>query len=821
MATLISKATGNFTSSTTWATCDSTAEADSTAVSGVNISTSNVDTVTFAPGSITVDGIALKIRSRLTSPTGTFTVTLRNSTLSTDVTSVTVNVSDLPSQGWDGGAWIFFKFSSSQLLLVATNYLIRCVCSNTGNQVNLAVHTSGGGSNFQRQLRTTTESAPGAGGKIIIVGELTGAGTGNSFTITNNNTATTIFGDTTFPASITVNQRGIFTYGNSASTNYYLKYRGRLVVTGGGTFNIGTTGTPIPSSSTAVLEMDSTVNVNTGLDIQDGGTFVAQGASKSTVWTYMTADKVATNTVIGLTSTSGWAVSDELAFASTSQTSTQCEQKTILTVDSSTQVTLTAGLTNNHSGTSPTQAEVGNLTRNVKIRGISTSLQGYIIFQTVASADVDYVEFSNLGSATASKRGIDIATTTGAVSISYSSFHDFTVTSSFCINISSTSGNNFTFDSNVFFNNANACFNLVATTAVHVLTNNLILFSIGSGVTGVATTDIGLTFTNNHISGFQTTSVNFNEQTGTLGIFSGNELHSNTINFSISCNNGLILNCNFWRTNNNNISPVGLANNLTYQNCKFFGCTTSFLIMNSNKMIFDNCTFAGDTTFPASRAFGTTAGHNAKIYLLSCSLGVVSGIFTANTIADIALNSASMSGTFILINTTLGSTTQVSSITNSTDAVFAQKLGGTTGNHKTWLAYGIISIDTTIFNTASPSLRMTPNSASSKLQSALEELGMRVAVSSGNTVTISVKVRKSVVGDGTAYNGNQPRLFVRRSDALGISTDTLLATASGSAGSWETLSGTTSSVTDDGVLEFYVDCDGTTGWINVDDWLVV
>lgn len=52
---------------------------------------------------------------------------------------------------------------------------------------------------------------------------------------------------------------------------------------------------------------------------------------------------------------------------------------------------------------------------------------------------------------------------------------------------------------------------------------------------------------------------------------------------------------------------------------------------------------------------------------------------------------------------------------------------------------------------------------------------------------------------------------------LNYSTNTVLATASASAGTWETLTATfTPTVT--GVYEFYVDCDGTTGWINVDDW---
>jgi hypothetical protein len=41
-----------------------------------------------------------------------------------------------------------------------------------------------------------------------------------------------------------------------------------------------------------------------------------------------------------------------------------------------------------------------------------------------------------------------------------------------------------------------------------------------------------------------------------------------------------------------------------------------------------------------------------------------------------------------------------------------------------------------------------------------------------------------------------------------------------SNGTWQQLTGTTSAVNADGGLEFVVDCDGTVGWVNVDDWSV-
>ena len=83
---------------------------------------------------------------------------------------------------------------------------------------------------------------------------------------------------------------------------------------------------------------------------------------------------------------------------------------------------------------------------------------------------------------------------------------------------------------------------------------------------------------------------------------------------------------------------------------------------------------------------------------------------------------------------------------------------------------------------------------------------------------MSVYVRESA-----AYNGNRCRLMVRRNDAIGITADTVLATRVGASdAAWELMSGTTISATDDGTMEFYVDCDGTaaTGYVYVDSFTV-
>jgi hypothetical protein len=110
---------------------------------------------------------------------------------------------------------------------------------------------------------------------------------------------------------------------------------------------------------------------------------------------------------------------------------------------------------------------------------------------------------------------------------------------------------------------------------------------------------------------------------------------------------------------------------------------------------------------------------------------------------------------------------------------------------------------------------MTSKSATIKLESGVKKFPIR----SGQTASISVYFRKSA-----SYNGNQPRMVLKRNDALGITSDTVLVTSTASndvdtpPGTFTLLTGTTPTVTANGVFEVFVDCDGTAGYINLDDW---
>ena len=172
-------------------------------------------------------------------------------------------------------------------------------------------------------------------------------------------------------------------------------------------------------------------------------------------------------------------------------------------------------------------------------------------------------------------------------------------------------------------------------------------------------------------------------------------------------------------------------------------------------------------------------------------------------------------------NTKLGASTEVANQDNFADTgyIASQKHDQTAGNHKTWLKDGTLQTDSTIFRTASPSMRMTPRPGS-QCESAYQFNGIQVPVANGQTVTINVWMRKSTAGDGEEFSeGDQsPQLIVKANPAVGITADAVLDTMTVGSGTWEQLTGTTAAVTDDGVLEFVVDADADAGWVNVDDW---
>jgi hypothetical protein len=835
MANLISRVTGNWLTAATWGLVDTTSYLNSQAASST-VPTSGGSTARsagFTPGAITIDGIAIKLATR-TGTTGTLTVELWNNTGSAVVaaTTVTINTADLEnalSTEADGG-WIIFDFASV-LLLAATEYMVQCTTSSS-SQIDL--RTNATANNWARMLRTTTTQAPAAGDDMVVAGEYTGAGTSNSFTVTMNSTSATDYGSAVADGSsitpaLAVCAKGTLTNGATAATNYILRLSGNLANFRGATINIGTVGTPIPRDSTAVVEFDCVADADFGWH-NHGGTCNIQGLSrtvgKNVVSCKLNTDEAVAQTVLGVDTDTGWLSGDQIAIASTTQTIGQSELRTLSANANAADMTVTAGLTDAHSGTSPTQAEVINLTRNVKIRSVSSTAMTFFHCNPTAIIDADWAEFSFMGEdAIADWRGVTVMTTTGSFNMQFCSLHDFEDWGFYVIS-TIAEVQNITFAFNVLWDvakliGAGGFIDNNAVAANVVIDSNIIIKAGDNSAVfaGWSLRDLNITFTNNTVVSSRLYGVVYEQAAGTFGVFSGNTYHSNEnggVRFAGTGVNGTINTLTLWR--NGGVGAVFYhSEDVTINTLIAFGNAGSNIkILDLGYLRLNGFVSNGDTNN------GTTFGIEFTEDLVSglltldnCNFSTVSGIKTAHG-NDM---NCSLRGTTRVIarNTILNGDVEVADQSNMRTGGFVSsaKHEQTAGNHKTWLRYGTLSTDTTIFNTASPSMRMTPISATGKLESAPLFQGLKVAVNNSGTVTVSVWTRKS-----TSYNGAQPRLIVKANPALGASfnSDTVLDTHTAAVDTWEQLSGTTAAVTDDGICEFVVDCDGTAGFVNVDDW---
>lgn len=833
MARLIAVADGNNTSAATWALVDSTSYAENEGTP-ITAPTTYATTYTqFAPGAITIDGIALRVANR-TGTTGTFSVELYNHTVGASVagTEVTVNCSDFVdaiTASIDGG-WMFFKFAAPTLLIAANNYSVRF---KTSNSAQIAIHAASS-TNPTRMLRTTTTQAPVAGDDRYIMGEWTAAATTTTRTVTLDDTSVVDYGAAStsqVTPALSVSAGGIVLSGTTASTAYVQKISGNVVVYNGGILRLATSGSRMPTTSSMTWTMDCAANVDFGIDIRRKGEFTAYGEEK-TRWTLLTGDEAAAQTVIGVVDTTGWKTSDELAFAPTGTTNTQGEVKNISTVDSGVQVTLTAGLTNAHTGTGDVVGEVANLTSNIKILGASTTVGTFICFRESSLGVLDNVECRYLGSGTVNKRGVEcqhIYTSTNSATFHNSSFRDILQNGIIGGNGGTSGAFFYVTDCAVYSLLGSASTMLFAGGAVGTPTfnasGNLIIGGggVGVGITIAAFTGVGGTITDNIATGCNNgLSITATFTINTATDFSGFKIHSNASGMvSSSAQRKTITSCDFVRNNSSAVTSTGGITDFVSSN--FWGNSAQGIAIAINigqhsALSFTSCTFRGSTGFAQPIGYSTAAtyGPPALVIFNSCSFGAT----TAHTTADVSI-SGIIGGQHIFNNCTFASTTEFNSTIHTfideNGYVGVQRLDTTAGNHKTFVRQGIITRDTTIFRTASPSLRIEPKSATIAASTRVKPFA--VPVNSGQTCTPSVYVRESVVGDGTDYNGGRIKLYVKANYNLGITSDTLLDTATASSeGAFEELTGTTAAATDDGVFEFYIVCDGTTGWINIDDF---
>lgn len=832
MAVLLSAADGNLTAvATTWTAIEAGAVASQTTRSAnTNTTTSYVYSSAITDTNLNVmDGILL-YGNRLNT-TGTVTVAYSQDNGTTDTRNLTVNASDLPASP----SWIFFKFASTLTLDGGADNKIGIKASSAANATFYRDGTAG---NWTRRVRIVSLQSAAVGDVLYIVGEHTGAGATTTRTITMDSTATTDYGTGTDGAAdngIEIGDTGILNYGATAATNYYLKLSGTLNVWGTGTLNIGTTGTAIPRNSTAVLEFDPVADGGMGLIANPGATVSIQGLSrtsgKNIVSCKLNTDEAVNSTSLGVDTDTGWLDNDVIAVASTTRTNTETEKGAMngnanaadLTVDGF--AGAGGGLANAHSGTSPTQGEIILLTRNVQVRSATSTLMAYVFCNTTSAVDVDWAEFYYVGNNASNKHGIEIATTTGTCTFNFCSVHDCEVSGFYL-----TSATTATIDTTVFYNTNST--NTASNAAIFIsslnssptvsITNNLILANAGTGNNGAfiigsnnEATITGTTCAGNAGPGFFWSVA---DPVITITKFVSNVSHSNnSVGFSASSASSALSfigidSCVAWRNNGNGFNfNSTTTTRLRMDSCTAFGNNTTGVFLGAKWVYFKSPSFYGGTTLVQSTGV-SVQNSPYVVYITNGTLGSPSAHSTNDL--DWGSSAATSTTRVYAFNTTFASGTEIRTTGMYHSAAFySNDHDASTTTFKNVYLYGTVLSDTTTRHTASGySWKLTPNNASQKLRfpGPTEFDSFKVAVAANSLVTITAYFQKDA-----SYNGNASRLVLVGGILAGIASD-VTASMTVASGNWELLT-VTGTPTEAGVLEFYMDSDGTAGNIYIDD----
>jgi hypothetical protein len=507
-----------------------------------------------------------------------------------------------------------------------------------------------------------------------------------------------------------------------------------------------------------------------------------------------------TDTTFNVDTDTGWLSGDAIAVAATGHAAPQdCQDYLLNATAGASSMTSAMGtfggtqtsgtFASSYSGTSPFVAEVGLLSRNVKIRSNSSASTGvgYCWFDSKAVCTVQWTEFYWLSSSasTPNKRGcIEIKDSwdnaAGAKSITFCSFHD--TISSNALHMFATNGVSFntTFSNNIIYNTATNSILISANCAMgdYTFDNNLVLKPAQYGFN---LADVQGTITNNTVVGVGGATAGFglfaatNAYGNILGTFSGNTAHSNNsygININTSGLSGTILNFTAWRCGSYGVYYNGAAysSDLVISNPTLYGNgnTTS----NPNVAITGTTDYvnihggaiSGDTVTATYAGVFVDGNCNAMLNIDNVDFsGTGTGLAGHMTSDILVFQTAPVCFMGTVNNCKFGvmpyQWVKPTSFSQSSFIGF-ERFNQTAGNHFTEMYAGQLKIDTTIFHGASPSQRLTPLYHNKKLESATSSAawgakgrGMMVPCASGSTVNVSVWVRTNSAGDQvTTFN---------------------------------------------------------------------
>jgi hypothetical protein len=615
---------------------------------------------------------------------------------------------------------------------------------------------------------------------------------------------------------------------------------------------MGSSASRIQDGFTASLFITPGTTAGRRFTIIDGSVFTAAGSTMSYTWTTLSANAATSSTTCTTTDNTGWKVGDEIVIAPTrrpaSTAVTVQYDRRVLTSVSGTTLGFSA-LSFFHDGVGDFAAEIINLTRNCRIVGTTPATFRTYLTPAVGSnntIEFDDVQIYGMGASTAiGAIYINGSGVTGIYRIRNCAFVDGSVGISL---ISTTNFYNITIHNNVFTTRETSgsfIQNIQTQTTptpivsdVMISSNCMIFGGTSSSQIGIDVYPSALNFMNNRVSGVQTTHgmrIGLTTLYQISGIVSGNVVRACGIGPVFALNDGIKMGY----TQSDNVSIRNLnygiyligTSNTRFDNLKCIGNQLANLLMGYNSagqqfnVVLNNATLQSDSL--NTTQYGIIVGLGAAptppialtLTMNDCNIGTSS----AHTLGDIRFN-ADVNQVLDLVcnNCNFGSSIEVSQpgFMSVGSRVAIQRANKVNGAHRTYYSFGLLTLDTTIFRSGTKSTRMTPTSATFSQNFAKKIIPVRAS----SQPTISVYVRKSAVGDGTAYNGNQPRLFLKNNPALanfGNYDDLILATASAANGTWEQLSAQLPVVPyEDSAFEVYLTCNGSTGWVNVDDWKI-
>ena len=812
----------------------------------------------------------------------TLSVRLYNSTDAAVVagTTVTVNAVDFEKTPgvtfYDGGhsvmniGWVYFKFAAPVTLIAGKAYIVQ-TATNSYNVQSLIY--SGVNYTYARGLVLTGASAaaPTTGDQVIITGSRTGAGNLTPVVVTMDQTSSAVkYGTTsTSLTSFFIGQGGTLNFGNAAATNYRLNVQGIFTISCAGVLTIGTVANPIPRDSTAVLNLDITGAVGSYFMRCAGGTIIAQGLSrtvgKNVVGCLLTASLAPAGTTLNVDRDTGWLSGDVVRIANTQRTSNKSDSGTLNGNAGATSFVIAAGVTNQHDGDVATghQAEVILATRNVTISSATAGKGTYIWTGVAAELDFDWVAFVGMSYGN-NPRGLTVSSPT-SLGVDYCHFDPNGGSLGTGISQYAASGQylpafDLTFRHNTAYQMLDYLYNFQGSsgnfsTFAMTLEDNWVVGGPTWGYAGfLYEKNIWRRITltrcrfadgynvNPTILQNTTDATNYPAPDPVAGgpsypagwVFEDCVFHGMgyAIQFSgTNCGFITLRRCKFYRIKTSGETVIYGMNgvrNLLFEDCEFQAYWSYFLYLSPGAsvegVVFRRCKFGGESG--ATSAWGmyvgasSGQGRNIGVRFEDCLWGTAAGgTFLDHTSGDFGSNSLGQhqNDDLTLVNNRRGGGTQFGSTFrasfNDRARIRYQRDGGTLGNH--WTDYprlGTVRRDPLFFRQTSPSEKLTPNSAGTYLR--LRSAPKRFDVNLGSQKTPEVYVYLD-----PAYNGAAPRLIMAANAAIGITDDVILATASGSTGVWEKLSGSMPVPSaDDGQVEIFVECNGTAGSVWCDDW---